>query len=52
MYATNIQEQAFKVTFRPGMVRDIHGTKRRDIFLAPNRSFSDYFKEAATIGRA
>ena len=52
MYTTNFQEQAFKVAFKPGKDTDIHGTKRQDNFVVPSRSFSDYFKEAATIGRA
>lgn len=52
MYTSNFQEQVFRAAFKPGKVTDIHGTKRQDTFVVPNRSFSDYFKEAATIGRA
>jgi hypothetical protein len=52
MYTTGFQNQAHEVGFRANEGQDILKTKRRDIFLSPDRSFSSYFKETAALGRS
>lgn len=52
MYTTGYPSQAPVVTLRPGQEQDILKTKRHDIFLSPNRSFNNYFKDSAAYGRS
>ena len=49
MYTRQFQQQVPAVRAQSGAERDIHGTKRQDIFLSPSPNFSSYFREIAVM---